>query len=463
MGSILYDFAAESFLLNEASIADRYSRYTDSELRAELARYRDYCLAKRAELHQEALPAEGTTSLVASAGTTSLTLLSRGALYLNRFVVSDPLFKLTAPESDVSRSFGDMVLSRERSAEVDRDDLVKAAQYLKAIAPFVGADYVRLLPFSIAFEPPAQLPLRYSESQFKELLPPKLLEFLRSKARLKELVRDKGRLLVMHDPPKGPCRGIAIAFDGTDSTGAYMFNLWETRATEFSEDSRRFKFAMQLPDTPPEKEQYDIWVEQSLNSSAADEFRKAQCSAEAAAALRSMYLAPHPLAAELMNFRIQADEGIEPFVTAQALAMDVPWLDGINPATLMSVREQDGEAFANFRTAFEAKFRELRTITDSDKLKTSAENAAHELLETQTASLEAKIYSLKRKLAIDGTLAAVAIKAAVQTGGLTVLAAIYAAASGVKVWNDYRTGVRDNPSYFALQLKREARKEKRPA
>jgi hypothetical protein len=38
-------------------------------------------------------------------------------------------------------------------------------------------------------------PFRYSESQFSELLPPKLSEFLRSKARLKELIRADGSWL----------------------------------------------------------------------------------------------------------------------------------------------------------------------------------------------------------------------------------------------------------------------------
>lgn len=457
MGSILYDFVADSFLLNDASIADNYSRFSDAELKAELARYRDYCLAKHTELYQEAFPDEGATSLVASAGTTSPVLLSRGALYLNRFVVSDPLFKMTAHESEASRTFGDFMLKRDKPAGVDREDLVNAAKYLKIIAPFVAADYVRVLPFSVAFEPPKQLPLRYSETQFRELLPPKLSEFLRSKARLKELVRADGRLLVMHDPPKGPCRGISIEFDGAADNGAYLYNLWETRASSISDDNKRFQLAMELPDTPPDKEQFDIWVEQSMNSAAADEFRRVQRSASAAAALRSLYLAPYPLAAELVDFPLQAEEGIESFVAAQALALEVPWIDGIDPATLMSVREQDGEAFTNFRTAFESKFRELRTITDADKLRTSAENAAHELLETQTALLGTKIQSLKRRLAIDSALATIAISAAVQTGGITVLAAIYAAASGAKVLNDYKTGVRENPSYFAFRLKREAK------
>jgi hypothetical protein len=63
MGSILYDFLSESLLFDEARIAHRFTGLSDSELRNELALYREYCVNNVAELRRE-IPADRPNSLL---------------------------------------------------------------------------------------------------------------------------------------------------------------------------------------------------------------------------------------------------------------------------------------------------------------------------------------------------------------------------------------------------------------
>jgi hypothetical protein len=453
VGSILYDFLGDSVLFNEAAIAQQYRGLTDGELTRELGRYREFCLEKHSELIAEASPVAGHMSLVASLGSTPIDLLRRGALYLDRFVIDDPLFPLSAERDDLQLAYTALVTGKPKNLSVDRSDILRAVSYLKTITPFVAKDYVRVLPFSLRYEPPKALPILYSETLFREALPDELRDFFKKRARIREVKRAEGRLLVMRDPPKAPCRGIGIEFEGDDEHAMYGYNLLQSAAEQVADSHGRFRFKMRLPDTPPDREQYETWVEQSLNQAASQSFRKITSSMAAAAKFDAMYLAPNRLAAEIADFALEGPQPVRPFVASQVLALDLPWLEAISADTLMEVRENDGEAFATFRVALEAKIRELRAVKDPDKLRVGTENAIHDLTETQVRLLDTKMKGLRDKMAADAVLVGLGLAGAVQLGGLTVLGAVGAAVHGFSVWQQYRSAMREHPGYFTLALK----------
>lgn len=448
MGSILYDFLGESVLFDDARIALAYRGLTDAEIAAELERYRQFCTANIGQLQQEAASVTGGPRLVAAHELTPVSLLVRGSLYLDRFVVDDPLFRHTRNEVDPNWA----LLAGAKREDLRRDAILDAVAYLKEIAPFVAHDYVRVVPFSLFYEPPKQLPLRYSETQFAELLPKELLDFFRDRVKLREVKAVDGRLLVLPEL-KGPCRRISVSFEGSDS-GSYFYTLQETRATNVDRKTGRFSMQMRIPDEPPSRASFDVWIEQSINAAAHGFFERATKGMGLAGSLDAMYLASTPLAAEIADFVLPPANGIPAFSASQALALDLPWLENAAPGTLMEIRSSDGEAFSLFRGAFDAKFRELRTVKDPNEIKIKVENAIHELTETQVGLLEAKMKTLQKKALAESTLVALGLAGAVQTAGWSVLASAIAAAQGLKTYSDYRAAVKDNPAYYLLSLKR---------
>lgn len=448
MGSILYDFLGESFLFDDAKVALGYRGVTDREIETELERYRQFCTANLGQLQKEAAAETAGPRLVAAHDRTPVSILARGSLYLDRFVVDDPLFRNTRNGTDPNWA----LFAGAKREGLQREAILEAVSYLKQIAPFVAHDYVRVVPFSLFYESPEKLPLRYSETQFSELLPKELLEFFRARAKVREVKAVDGRLLVLPEL-KGPCRRISVSFEGSD-TGSYLYMLQETRAAHVDRKTGRFSMQMRIPDSPPSAASFDVWVEQSINSSAHGFFKQATTGMGLAGSLNAMYLAPTSLAAEIADFVLPSADGIPAFSASQALRLELPWLENAAPGILMEIRSSDGEAFALFRGAFDAKFRELRTVKDPNELKIRVENAIHELTETQVELLETKMKSLRRKALAESSLAVLGLVGAVQTGGLSVLASAIAAAQGVKTYSDYCTTVKDNPGYYALSLKR---------
>lgn len=448
MGSILYDFLGESVLFDDARIAAGYRGLSDAEIAAELERYRQFCTTNLGRLQQEAGSATAGPRLVAAHELTPVSLLVRGSLYLDRFVVADPLFQHTRDGADANWA----LLAGAKREGLRRDAILEAVAYLKEIAPFVAHDYVRVAPFSLFYEAPKQLPLRYSETHFAELLPKELLAFFRARVKVREVKAVDGRLLVLPDL-KGPCRRISVSFEGANS-GSYIYMLQESRPEIVDRKTREVTMQVRVPDEPPPRASFDVWIEQSINAAAHGFFERATKGMGLAGSLDAMYLAPTPLAAEIADFVLPPADGIPAFSASQALALDLPWLENAAPSALMEIRSSDGEAFSLFRGAFDAKFRELRTVKDPNELRIKVENAIHELTETQVGLLEAKMKTLQKKALAESTLIALGLAGAVQTAGWSVLASAIAAAQGLKTYSDYRAAVKDNPAYYVLSLKK---------
>ena len=135
------------------------------------------------------------------------------------------------------------------------------------------------------------------------------------------------------------------------------------------------------------------------------------------------------------------------------LNMELPFLPNISMSDLMSVRQNDGEAFQAFRRELESKFRELRTETDREKIELKIQNIIHELSEVQVSKIEQKIKGL-RKSALAGTVVALGgLAGSVVTSGWSIAGTVIAAANGVRTYSEYREKIRENPAYFLWKVK----------
>lgn len=164
MGSILFDFLAESVLFRERDLDEHYANVPEAELSAALQQYREFCLAHQRELMAEATGRANCFTLFPGMHPVPLDLLKQSALYVERYVLADPLFALTEAENDAGRAMRSYLGGGSKKG-LDRQALSRAVRSLKGLTPMIAADYVKCLPVSFLFEVPEHLPIYFSENR----------------------------------------------------------------------------------------------------------------------------------------------------------------------------------------------------------------------------------------------------------------------------------------------------------
>jgi hypothetical protein len=142
-------------------------------------------------------------------------------------------------------------------------------------------------------EPPDELPIRYSPTQFAELLPKPILDHYRQAANVGSLVRRDEEWFIEKDLRIG--RGVAIGFDGDESKWSDVYQYVSQRTVRINEEARMVYLEMSMPETPPPEGEFNAWVAQSINQSASRHFRQLSNELNLAIHSGAMYLTNSPL------------------------------------------------------------------------------------------------------------------------------------------------------------------------
>jgi hypothetical protein len=210
-----------------------------------------------------------------------------------------------------------------------------------------------------------------------------------------------------------------------------------------------------MPESPPEQEYYDSWVEQSLNRTAINYYDRLRAELALCVRLGGSYLCFSEFRSELLTRFFPVMAGVSEHTANVLLQMTVPFLDEIDTEALMRVRREEGEAFQTFRRELEKQFWDLRMEEDPERLRVKAERAMHEFATVQHELLTVKLKRLRR-----GALANAVILSATLAG--TVMAGHYLPAliGGVggayKLKADYDAELRQHPSFFLWKARRAA-------
>jgi len=100
----------------------------------------------------------------------------------------------------------------------------------------VAANYVKWLPLSYLFEPPAELPIYYSKNQFADELPPEVSGFFHKRVIVENLRRDRADWVWDANLPTA--RGIAVSFQGDAGLGM-MHQLFDHEVSSLDDATRR--------------------------------------------------------------------------------------------------------------------------------------------------------------------------------------------------------------------------------
>ncbi|WPU94687.1 hypothetical protein SNE25_04030 [Mucilaginibacter sabulilitoris] len=447
MGSITYDFLADSLFLNQNAINTAFKNESDERIEKELADYREHCLKNLENLKKEINENASTLSVFSSTDDTPIDLLKQTALYMDQYVVSDPLFRytnlFTNEETVMSQQLG------FPQKKHHGDGLVKAAKYLKEITPMVAGNFVKIFPVSYHFEPPKELPFNIPVDYYNNILPREILNFFHENKIVNGLEKmPEGGWAVRDGQELQPCRGITIDFGNIGHHSSMLYFLHEMEILHYDERTKRMQYRQYLPETPPDEAHFNAWVQQSVNSAARAYFDTTFGEIYIASQLKSSYICEDAFTNDLISKDFQKNDSISSYTANQMLNIELPFLDKIDVDKLMQIRQNDADVFTNFRVELEKQFREIRAITDPEQIRLKTENIFHELNEVQGHKVKMKLDHLKKQVFLNSALAIGGLVGTVPTAGISLISTAVAAAKGYKDYRDYLSYVKENPAYF---------------
>jgi len=451
MGSVTYDFLANSLLFDEDSLKNDFANESESRLEKELQSYREHCIKNYEELISEIHKTKSTLKVFSTTDSVPITLLKQTALYVDQFVVPDPIFKLTDKQDSLGETTSKYLGYSEGG--LDRMKIKSSAYFLKNITPMVSGDFVKIFPLSYHFEAPKQVPFYIPENHNFNLLPKNLLDFFWNNVEVKSMIKaDGGGWIIEKD--LYPCRGIFIDFVASNYSHGMLYHLLESEVLDFDDANHKITFKDTLPDTPPDVDSFNAWVAQSVNSTSKYFYDQIFIENCLASSLECTYLTDNEFTSKLLTENFEQPESIKTFTANQLLKVELQFLNDIEVEKLMRIRTFDAEVFTTFRIELEKNFRELRTLNDEQIIKSKVENIFHELNVVQLNKINRKLSTLKKQFGVNLLIGVAGLVGTMHIGGISLLATATALGKGYKDYKQFINDVRENPAYFLWKIKK---------
>ncbi len=451
MGSYAYDYLNDSLLLDRSLVTRFYSGLSDAVLEQELMKYREYCLKVLPEI-RDVVKSQGVVSCLATDTLSHTSHLKQAALYLEEAVVADPVFELTDFRTQATEALTSF-LGMAPTPKVDRQKLTKAAVRLIELRPLVAGGYVKLYPVTFELEKGTEVPLLYSDVGFEDCLPPNILDQYKASSDVRSIQYDNGQMLIMRD--LYPCRDINIHFQGMEG-GFAMGYLLSSTEFEPTDKENAFTVIKKKSSVPPSKAVFDAWVYQSVNQTALNHYIDLSKRIALSEYLGCMFGTEHPFESNLLNMNV-GSTNIQANTLNCVLQMDVPFMEQVSSADLMSIRNNDGEAFQSFRAELEKGLREARYETNPSRVKAIIEDTQHELFEVQMRQIAPQVKHLKRTHFAEAGIAVAGLGLSIVTSGASLIATGIAGLNALKSHYDYKSKVTANPSHFLWNVKQKAK------
>ena len=174
MSHIAYDFLADSLFLNQNAINSGFKEESAARIEKELLAYRQHIIKNIQAIVAEINRNDSALNVFSSSGNTPISLLKQTALYLEQYVVADPLFRFTNLETKSEQAMSSYLGFQEK---VNLESLTQAASYLKEITPMVTGNFIKIFPVTYHFEAPKQLPIKIPINNNNDLLPKQIMAF----------------------------------------------------------------------------------------------------------------------------------------------------------------------------------------------------------------------------------------------------------------------------------------------
>jgi len=218
------------------------------------------------------------------------------------------------------------------------------------------------------------------------------------------------------------------------------------------EEANRFQVGMVLPNTAPSVGRFEAWVNQSINRAAAVTHDRVSSDNILAASLGAKYITHSPFVFELLQKTLSSNISPGEAVVNSLMQMELPFLQNVDPRTLMKVRTEESDVFQNFRADLNKRLLPLRTIRDPQQLQIALQNISEEFSEIHIQKITNTVAEIRKKVLADAALLLASLSGVIQTGGFSLVAAAIALAGGYKTLQEYRMKVEDNPLFFLWKI-----------
>lgn len=357
-----------------------------------------------------------------------------------------------------------MLLGMRGKRSVDREKLYKVICYMKSIVPLIVCDFIKFVPATLFKEPPKKLPVRYSETAFYDSLPEYMMKYLHDNMEVYNLISNKGTLQVELDKPLHKGTGLCICFPRCEGRSAEIVRF--TRIDNVSENKMDGKlgFRIYVPDSISDEE-FSSWLIQSKNAAAKSFVDETLLEFTLANEFNCFYLTKSELKKDLLNMVIGEKSTMQEDIANLAMKIDLPVFEKIDLKSIVSIRNNYGDSFLNFRAELGNRLVKLRGEKDSLVLKQKLDEISQELSETNVQRLRSEIKILIQSLRLDTALVAGSLMANYIVSGNDPVAGIATAAtfttSTLKIIKDSvkpMLDIRQNPSYFLWKIKKKSEK-----
>ena len=446
-----FDFICSSFLGDKNSLSSCFSRYNDDEIRNELKKYRQYVLTNIEEIYGEINNDKDSLniSLDSSEQLPTEDVYRQLLLYMDQVIIPDPLFQYTEEHTQITKASA-CLLGLTPSDRINKEDLCNAIKYVFEIEALIISGIVVMAPVSLFHEQPQKIPIRYSPSAFADVIPEAILEYYRSIAKVYNLVPKDGKIKVIMEKPLELGTRIMVEFTDNDCCGKSIFQYYHIKNGE--KNNMIF-----IPAESITNKEFDAWVNQSINQASNSHFNEVYQELILSAKCGCMYLTRSNIISNVLKKAITKPSKQAELATV-ALSLDLPIASTIPIEDLISIRQNYGQAFHNFRTELNSKLLTLNMNSDYDELKRQVDNISYEMNTIQVQEIEKEYRKIAKTLKIDALGVTGSLIANFTTGGLTALGAAATFVKGVFDANKYYTNVHEHNGFFLWKLKKRAEK-----
>lgn len=456
MSHINFDFLTDSILFG-SNLEDDFEALNEGILREELARYREYVLENFNEIKKEVIMDNRkiTVTIESFGKRPDNNILKQLALYIDCVLIADPLFSFTEEKNEINDAWTEY-LGIKNDGLIDRKKLSEALKYMKSITNLIVCDYVKFVPISILHEAPKEVPIRFDEYNFSEVLPKGVMDFLRKNIEVHNIKRTKGGVRVYLDEPLKKGTGLYMSFPGCPERMGEIVQY--TNMQYISEDSTgRMLVKIETPDTITDEE-FRIWLNQSINTASQKLYAETYQELYFSQMLHSMYMTRSQLKADLLAMDIKNDS-MYSSIANLALKLEVPVFCNVDLKDIIEIRQNYGQSFRNFRSKLGEKLIKLNGLKDDEMLKRELDAVSYEITETYINDIAKEISSLKRSIGMDGIILTGTLLTSYATGGLSLLGSVAATISAMKDSTKLFGDVRENPGYFLWKIDKKNRRK----
>lgn len=452
MANTAFDFLTESFLFNDGYIEDNYRKVSEQDLSLELKKYREYIQGNYANLIEETQSNSKLNVSIESAGKLpNEQLLKQLALYIDRIVISDPVFEFTPTKSNIHAPMSRLMGLNPRD-EIDRVRLAHNVKYMKWTTPLVATQFVKYMPISLIHEAPKELPIHYSPDNFSTDLPKEIFDLFYKNAKVSNVLKKDGVMSYNEDEKLSLGTTIAVGFDREHIRNSHVYQFMTSKMRKTDEKNGKFEMMQYIPDSISRND-FELWVNQSINRAAISEFQATLNEAVLAKKINCMYMAKSQFTADLLSQTI-AKSSVDADLANLSLNLELPIMNEISVQDLMNIRSENGEAFYNFRTELNSKLLALRGLSDKDELQREIENISYKMNNLQVNEVKKEYRKIIKSIGVDTAILTGSLITSFFTGGLTLIGAAGAIAKGGMDYVKYLNEVKENNGYFLWKLNR---------